>query len=176
MISVSSQSLTALEKQLEELIKTTERKLKNMVCGFAYEITLAASNATPIGDAESLAAGLGGAKFGPGNYARLYRGRFTALKIPTKVGYHKGAWQYSETNVLAFKPEIIAKPEDAAKAKAESDYKLGDRFFIAATGPGFEMLEIEHKSTQAPNGIIEPTKEAIQVAYKVQLPRYYRQG
>jgi hypothetical protein len=165
MISVSSQSLTALEKQLEELIKTTERKLKNMVQSFAYEIAFTAASNTPIGDSVQ--------------YFSLYKARAKYQDLPDEEGMARGNWQYSEgsaTLQYVYGQDSIAEAMKIFKAKAASNYKLGDSFSIVNTVPYFDELEDNYSKQTKKQGILQPSYNTVLSAYKINLPLYYQNG
>ena len=162
----------AYQDALNDLLKfreEVERKLTSMVAGFAYEITLAASENTPIGDEERL--GVDPA------YTALYFRRFNEYGIVPEVGFHKGAWYYSPDANKPLDPSI-SDPFDAAN-EVESDmfsqYKVGNDFYILGVGPGFAALE-NGSSLQAPTGIMQPTIEQLEGTYQINLQHYYNRG
>ena len=175
MIKVGYQdTLNDLRKFQEEV----ERKLKNMIAGFAYEVTLIASANTPEGNEADLLAG----KFGKGSpaqrkYYQFYESRKEDYGIDTETGFHKGAWFYSESLSKALDSAI--RPGEHAASDAYGDalqsYRLGDRFYILGVGPAFTSLE-KGKSTQAPGGIIGPSMNQIMQTYQINLQKYYREG
>ena len=175
MIRVGYQdTLNDLRKFQEEV----ERKLKNMIAGFAYEVTLIASNNTPEGNEADLLAGLSG--FGDKqqrNYAMLYRRRERAYGIDTETGFHKGAWFYSESPSKGldkgFREGIHAAQD--AYADALASYRIGEDFYIVASGPGFSDLE-GGSSGQAPDGIIGPSMQQIAQTYQINLQKHYMEG
>lgn len=165
MISVSSKSLIALEKQLEELIKTTERKLKHMVHSFAYEIAFTAASNTPLGDSV--------------RYFSLYKARATYEDLPDEEGMARGNWQYSEgsaTLQYVYGQDSITEAMQILKAKVNSNYKLGDSFSIVNTVPYFEELENNSSKQTNNQGILQPSYNTVLSAYKINLPMYYKQG
>lgn len=163
-----------LIKSLEEAQKVITRKLEGMVTLFAYNFVIQASKNTPIGDEESIKLGESG--ISPySKYFQLYDTREAEWGIKAEPGYHKGAWSYSENSSFQFNPNIN-DPEYVAErsySAASTAYKVGDTFYIGAIGPGFYMLEVDRKSSQAPNGIIQPTLDDIQVIYKTDMQRFF---
>lgn len=150
-------------KKLEETRKVLENKMKNMVAGFAYTVTDIASNNTPLGDPEKF--------FG------LYELREQTYGIDIKEGFHKGAWQYSETKGITFDPTVygLGSARERAYADARMQYKLGDNFYISASGPGYSMLEAG-RSMQAPQGIMSPSTEEIMQIAGINLKKYFEEG
>ena len=150
-------------KKLEESRKVLENKMKNMVAGFAYTVTNIASNNTPLGDPEKF--------FG------LYELREQTYGIDIKEGFHKGAWQYSETKGITFDPTVygLGSARERAYADARMQYKLGDNFYISASGPGYSMIEAG-RSMQAPQGIMSPSTEQIMQVAGINLKKYFEEG
>lgn len=158
-----------LEEQLKQYIAEVERKLKYMVAGFAKEITELASSNTPVGDAEALANRY--------SYRQYYEKRNDRFGIEVDIGFHAGAWVYSQDGTPVFDPTIYPDENTSEKAfqQAKDIYKLGQTFYIAATGPGYEDLN-KGSSPKAPEGIIAPTMQAITGMYSIQLSDYYKRG
>ena len=159
-----------IAKQLEEYKLVMKRKLENMVVRFATDIAAAASENTPIGDDASIAVA--------GSYRDYYLQRQQDYDdLPLEAGFHKGNWQYSESNNFSFKPIIYSYEEMKNNVYGEADlaYSIGDTFYIGASGPAYIQLE-QGLSTQAPNGIKAPTIAQIETAYRADLQRYYREG
>jgi hypothetical protein len=169
---ITASNADAIAKQLEEYSKEVERRLKNMVAGFAREVALAASENTPVGNAEDIVR--------EGAYRNYYLDRQkpspTGYGISAEPGYHSGAWQYSE-GAMKFSPMIFTSNEmaDDVENEASASYKLGDTFAIGAIGPGYADLE-GGSSLQAPNGIGAPTIAQIQASHEADLKRYYDAG
>lgn len=175
MISVNAENTVRdLLKYKEEV----ERKLKRMVEGFAYDVTLAAGENTPIGNAADLDAGLQGDGTAQNrNYAYAYLRRAIKTGIPAEVGFHQGAWYYSATPSSQFIPQIQAASDaaDVVERALQSGYKVGDVFYIVGSGPGFSTFE-SGANLQSPEGIMKPTEELIQSTYKINLQNYYNKG
>lgn len=166
---ITASNTDEIAKQLEEYSKEVERKMKNMVAGFAREVALAASENTPVGSAEDMLRE-------KSRYRQYYLDRKDEYGIPVEPGYHSGAWQYSEGN-MKFVPVVFTSREmaDDVFNEAESSYKLGDTFSIGAVGPGYADLEAG-RSDQAPQGIGTPTVAQIQASHEADLKRYYDAG
>ena len=166
---ICASNIDEVAKQLEEYSLDVQRRLKNMVAGFAREVSLAASNNTPVGSNDMF--------IEHSRYHNYYLDRKNKYGIPIEPGFHSGAWQYTETDTPTFTPVIFSK-ENAADDnfnEAESSYKLGDDFYIAATGPGYYALE-NGSSLQAPSGITAPTLAAIESAHQADFRKYYDAG
>jgi len=166
---ITGSNSDVIAKQLEEYSKEVERRLKNMVAGFAREVALAASENTPVGDAAAMMQE-------NSRYRGYYLDRQDEYGIPIEPGYHSGAWQYTE-GTASFTPVIFSSSEMANDVfnEAESSYQLGNSFAIAAIGPGYANLE-SGKSDQAPDGIGTPTITQIKAAHEADLRRYYDAG
>jgi len=165
-------------KDLQKHLVDVERRLKNKIAGFAYEVTLVARDKTPEGNAYDLAAGLSGyGSKAQRNYAGFYRRRAKNLAISAETGFHKGAWFYSEQPSAAFNPQI--RPGEYAARDVYGDvdmqYRIGEDFYIVAVGPGFASLN-DGDSAQAPDGIIAPSQEKIKATYLINLQKYYNEG
>ena len=158
-----------IAKQLEEYKLVMKRKLENMVVRFATDIAAAASENTPIGDDASIAVS--------GSYRDYYLQRQQDYNLALEAGFHKGNWQYSESNNFSFRPIIYSYEEMKNNVYGEADlaYSIGDTFYIGASGPAYIQLE-QGLSSQAPNGIKSPTLAQIETAYRSDLQRYYREG
>jgi len=168
LITSNSQDVA---KSLDEAAKVIERRLKQMMAGFAAEVASKASANTPIGNAED-------AQNETTKYGMLYKNREKNYKIDADVGFHKGAFVYSESMLGTedFNPNIVPVGLMLADIEnmAESQYQIGDDFYIGAVGPGYAALE-SGSSDQAPDGISKPTISDIQNANASDLQRLYRE-
>ncbi len=136
-----------------------------MVAMFAVELALKASNNTPVGDASM--------------YPALYERRSQLYDgLPPEEGYHRGSWQYSESQELDFIPVIYDQSSmlNDVQYSAESQYKLGDNFNIGSTGPAIEKLEDNYSYQTYNRGIVKPTTEQIQAAFAVDSQTNYNNG
>lgn len=168
-------------KELQEYKLELERRLTNMVAGFAYEVTVAASGNTPVGNAEDLAIGLDNiqrsVKSPETNYALMYLSRFKRFGIQPDVEFHKGAWYYSSSG----SPVADRNHQDHNDAaigvneRVLDEYKVGEKFYIVGKGPAFTHFEAGG-NPQAPDGILGPTIENIRVAYAADLYKYFNQN
>jgi hypothetical protein len=123
-------NVDAVSKQLQDYAKTMERKLVNMVAGFAENVATSASDNTPVGNATDLDEGLSSDAGSAGSYARLYLQRYRDNRIAPEVGYHAGAWKYSENLNLIFDPSILSKEQSTSEVLADTrvNYKVGQTF------------------------------------------------
>ena len=162
---ITGSNADVLAKQLEEYKLVMKRKLENMVVRFATDIAAAASENTPIGDDASIAV--------DGAYRDYYLQRQQDYNLALEAGFHKGNWQYSESNNFSFKPIIYSYEEMKNNVYGEADlaYSIGDTFYIGASGPAYIQLE-----QGLSNGIKAPTIAQIETAYRADLQRYYREG
>lgn len=146
-------------KELQQYSDEVERKLKAMVAGFAGEVALAASDNT----AEASEALLN-------RWYGVYKARSDALGIDIATGFHKGAWQYVEGQIV-FDPTIKqrSRVENEVQGEAAVMYELGDRFSIGAIGPNYAYLE-------ARDNIGDRTEKAVLSAFKSNVKQYYDRG
>lgn len=149
-----------IAKELQQYADSIERKLKAMVAGFAGELALRASNNTSVATPELIE-----------RWQQIYANRSDELGIDMQPGYHAGAWQYAEGD-LVFDPAIRSRAmvENQAEGEARAMYKLGDRFSIGAVGPNFDYLEDRDR-------ILPRTAEAfVSAAYATNLKMHFDQG
>ena len=149
-----------IAKELQDYSKEVERKLRNMVAGFAGEVALKASQNTAVASPELVE-----------RWEGIYRNREDQLGIDMRPGYHAGAWQYTEGTVV-FDPAIRSQTmvEQQAEGEAKAQYKLGDKFGIAATGPNFDYLEDRDRIGA------NTVSSAVMAAYSANLVLHYNQG
>jgi len=155
-----------IEEVQESLVKFRNElsdKLEGMVAGFASELARSVSEGTPTGNAGDLAEGLASGVGSAGRYAQYYKSRENELGIETAIGFHAGAWVYSEDGKYPFDSNIYTEEqvESNVLSDARSKYKLGETFYIAATGPAFN---------------IQIHMEDIQVAYSADFKRLFDKG
>lgn len=179
MISVDTSKTS---DDLQKYIADVERRLKNMVAGFAYRIALEAEQATPIGKADIVETGVNNYDSltnAEKNYFAYYQGRAKAYPgyAPFEVGYHKSAWRYSENgNFEMIQGSPLYNAPDMVYDEASVSYKLGDTFFIGAKGFGgvdndsFKVLE------GTDSKITGPAMAEIMMVYQVDLKKYYNEG
>jgi hypothetical protein len=148
-----------IAKELQQYSDEVERKLKAMVAGFAGEVALAASDNTAMAS-EALV----------NRWYGIYQARSDSLGIDIAPGFHKGAWQYVEGQIV-FDPTIKqrSRVENEVQGEARAMYELGDTFSIAAIGPNYEYLE-------ARDSIGERTTKAVTSAFGANVKQYYDRG
>ena len=94
--------------------------------------------------------------------------------INMQVGYHAGAYTYSEVRNPAFIPEIRDYSEmmtDIMKS-FKSSYQIGDVFYIAAQGPAYKFMQAGELPS-APDGLVKPTMQQILSTYKIDMQNAY---
>ncbi len=161
-----------LEKQLQDYVLEATKRLENVAAGLAYELTVTASANTPIGDEQSLGDETG-------TYYKLYEQRARDYGIAIDVGFHRGSWQYAEnTGGLAWSTAInsTADAGNDALYSAQSQYKLGDTFYIGSLAPAIERLETGDIRGYSPGTISQPTLAQIQQAFAVDAVKYYKEA
>lgn len=164
------------EEILSELNKykaDVKNRLEDMVAMFARAVATSASSNTPLGSQASIEAGESGESKAAENYYNLYKQRNREYGIPISAGYHQGAWRYSSSGNLTFQPSIVDPLDvaDNAYSVANIKYNLGEKFFIAATGPVGGPFDVN--SNSATEKIVNPTIDEIMQVYQFDLKRYF---
>lgn len=164
-----SADVKPLQKQMRELHLEIQNRLDALVMKTASSIANIASGNTPIGDSDSLE--------GNANYRRLYEMRQQRFSIPVEVGFHRGAWVYSETPSVDFSNKINSPSEmlQGVQADLYTSYQLGETFYIAAKGPAYGILN-SGANRQAPDGIVAPTVQEVIEIYKLNIQTFFQQG
>jgi hypothetical protein len=170
-----------LEQSLKKFHEETVRKLEGMVQIFSYWVTWEAIENTPFGDDVE--------------YVALYntKARMQVLKN-AKAGMAKGGWIIEMNKPYTSHWFMQADTENAENVKKSAEYrsenyKLGDTVYITNNVPyvssdawpydtyknGSPVRSLEGgASSQAPNGIMEPTLHAIYGIYRSELNEYYK--
>lgn len=166
-------------KEIQDYKLEVERKLRGMVSMFAYAATRAIQEKTPIGDQASIEAGAFAVNGPQKAYYDLYVDRDNKYNIggggdSPEVGFHRGALGYSESGNFQFEPVVVEEYTAAENLQmtVDNQYKIGDKFFIGAEGPGYDALE-KGGSTQAPDGIRNPAMQAMTDIYRLDMKTYY---
>jgi hypothetical protein len=170
-----------LEESLKKFYEEAIRKMEGMVQIFAYKIAYEAIENTPFGNAD--------------DYAALYNNR-TRMRIlkNAKAGMAKGGWivemnkPYTSWWFMQADDENALNVKQSAEYRSEN-YKLGNTIYITNNVPyvskdawpydtyknGSPVRSLEGgASSQAPNGIMEPTLHAIYGIYASDLNEYYK--
>lgn len=159
-----------IAQQLQEYKKEVKRKLEGMVAKFAYEVTLKASESTPMGDPSGIDSNA--------RYRRYYEKRSEDYGLPIEAGWHRSAWVFSKDASIPFTPSLpIANPIQVAsdvQYDVNAGYRLGQSFYIGATGPDFTMLGNGVNRYPARTTIGAPTIQYIQSVVEARLDDYYR--
>jgi len=161
---ITGSNAEAISKQLEEYSKEVQRKLEYMVEQFAVDVVQAATENTPLGDAEK--------------FAELYKLRQERLNLDPIEGVSQGAWVVALNGDLQFIPSYGKQSGMSAVADANMDvqgYQLGQSFKIGNAAPYIAELEGGY-SPQAPDGIMQPTLDQIKAANESDFKRYYEAG
>jgi hypothetical protein len=142
----------------EKFRKNATRKMKTAIEKFSLNVAQILVNNTPIGSPERLETDRG--------YRRLYERRASHYGIVPEVGFHKGAWVYSETKNPQFNPEI--RPESTVisefRSNFRANYEIGDTFYVAATGPAFKYFQIGFSESFG-GGVAAPSLNQIAMIY-----------
>ena len=176
-MAVNVSNADEVAKEILDYKTEVERKLRGMVSMFAYAATRAIQEKTPIGDQASIDAGKIATEGPQRDYYISYRDRKNNpnIGIDTKVGFHRGAYEYSETGNFQFSPEITEEyaAAEALQNSVDARYAIGDKFYIGAEGPGYHALDKEASSAQAPDGISGPAMQVISDIYRMDMKTYY---
>ena len=163
-----------LQESLKKFHEEAVRKMQGMVSTFTYWVTFEAIENTPMGQVTD-------------SNAWMYNLPSRLRVLPAEAGSAKGGWTISLNAPTRIIFPTRASDESALNIKQDADttsekYKLGDTVFImnsvryvATEGwtlPKFGSLEGGY-SSQAPNGIMEPTFHAILGIYQSDLKSYY---
>lgn len=157
-----------VSKVLEELKayhQDTERRLKNMVTGFAYTIAKTAIEKTPLGDAET--------------YFKLYELRQNRTGLQPEEGFARGSWQANTSGQFSIQTIYGATSGTEALSFVKSDlsnYKLGDTVFVGNKGFYIKLLENNYSDQTMGMGIMQPTLDSIMQTYQVDLVRLFKGG
>ncbi len=170
-----------LQQSLKKFHEEAIRKMEGMVQLFIYHVAFEAIENTPFGDDVE--------------YAALYNNpaRKRVLKN-TKAGMAKGGWiiemnkPYTSWWFMQADSENALNVKQSAEYRSEN-YKLGNTVYITNNVPyvskdawpydtyknGSPVRSLEGgASSQAPNGIMEPTLYAIYGIYTAELNNYYK--
>lgn len=156
--------VSALLEELTNYQKEVDRKLGNMVKGFAYIISKTAIENTPLGNAEE--------------FFKLYEYRQRRIGLQPTEGFARGSWQVSSSGEFSIQQIYTVNSGSSALALIKtnlSDYKLGQTIYIGNKGYYIRALENGY-SDQAPMGIMKPTIDQIMSSYMIDLKRLYDQG
>ncbi|MEN6621313.1 MAG: hypothetical protein ABFD50_07180 [Smithella sp.] len=159
MISVN---VSKVLEELKQYHQDTERRLKNMVVGFAYTIAKTAIEKTPIGDAEK--------------YFEWYQSR---KYLEPEEGFARGSWQANASGQFSIQTIYGATSGSEALSLVKSDlgsYKLGDTVFVGNKGFYIKALENNYSDQTNNLGIMQPTLDSIMQTYQVDLVRLFREG
>lgn len=160
--------------QLPQFRKNAVRKLKNMVYALAENIILNMNINTKVGDIDRLMAGYAENPTREATaYRRLYEMRQERYGLPVDVGYHAGSFSYSMTPSPPLVPVIRDQVDMLADFRRDfyKSYKLGDTFYIAATGTAFRYMEMGKIGN--PSGIIKPTIASVMNTYAFDMVAAY---
>ena len=161
---VSANSAKVL-KSLQEYHKIVQRKLNNVVRGFAYKITQEAINHTPLGDASA--------------FMQRYIERQEAIGLNPQEGFARGSWQV--TNSSAFTVQTIYGINSGTQALSAVQSKLSgltfrDNIFIGNRGYYIGFLENNYSPQTNNMGIMKPTMQAIMQVYQISIKELYDKG
>ena len=154
---------SGLVRSLEEFQKEAKRKLEVMTREFCLSVVQKAAYNTPLGDATL--------------YPDMYQMRHAATGLQAQEGLARYGWDAAVDSPVTIKEGYGRNTAEEAIAEARANlqaFKIGDTVLIGnkrdyVVGP----LNQGYGSKQAPNGIMKPTVNEIQNAYKADLQRMY---
>lgn len=138
------------------------RKMKNVVFAIAQQVTLYLNSYTIQGDEDKLNQNSASYSY---RYAKMYADRESNYGIEKEVGYHKGAYSYSESaRSVKNRTDIrdLSEMQSDLTSEFNSQYKLGDVFYINATGPAYSLFE----RNIIGNPVLKPTMKSVLATYK----------
>lgn len=120
---------------VDQIKEKIELKIKEGISDFSFRVADIFSMNTPIGSKARLINDQG--------YRQLYQLRQAQYGIPVDVGFHRGAYKYSEGSPADFVPSIVHSKiaSQQVKEDAFANYSVGDSFYITATGPAFVAFQ-----------------------------------
>jgi len=166
------------EVEMPNFRKNATRKAKAMIYALAENVLLNLSMNTKIGDIDKLMAGAaeGAKKENPTafQYFEMYKHRQTKYGLPMNVGYHAGAYTYSESRIPKFKNQITERDQMVANFKKDfmANFTLGDTFYVTALGPAYKYMNMG--IIGQPEGIITPTLSSVMATYKFDMAVAYK--
>ena len=161
-----SADISAVIKELMDYKLEVQRRLENVVAGFAYEFVLTLGANTPVGSEWAL--------HNNHKYKEFYEYRQRTYGIPAEVGYHHGQWKVSASPMIQGTTDINSPDNAASSAKTlmQQSYALGSTFYIGHNTPGMEFLD-GGNSRKAPQGITDISLTQVMSAYQIDVVKYY---
>lgn len=170
-----------VSKDLDNKISNIETAFKNMVAQFSGKVIETSSQLTRKGSQESIEIGQTLAEGPEKNYFNLYRLRAIRYGIPVEAGYHKGAWQISDSSTFNFNPEI-RNPEDNTERTINLinyEWTIGTDFWLGAKGPALSMLnDADNPRNHTGYALHDEIEETILAIYSsgAELKDYFDEG
>lgn len=152
--------------EMPDFRKNAIRKLKNVAYALAVNVASNAYVNTPVGDSDKIASSK--------EYFKMYQMRSYKYGIDITPGFHAGAYSYAETRIPKFDKEIKSFDQMLSKLKLdfESNFELGDVFYVGAKGPAYALFEKGYIDS-APDGVVKPTLQSIMSSYKADITAAY---
>jgi len=138
------------------------RKMRNVVLAVAQEIAKYLNHYTIIGDADKIDENSPRFSY---KYAKMYADRERKYGIEQQVGYHKGAYSYTESiRGVKNREDIrtLAEMQSELKSDFSSQYTLGDTFYISANGPAYHLFE----RNIIGEPVLKPTLKTVMSTYR----------
>lgn len=156
---------TAAKKSLDEYLRVVERKLNNMVRGFAYEISSQAIAHTPLGNSEE--------------FIERYKERQQRFGLNPVEGYARGSWQVKKDSNFTVQ-EIYGVQSGTtaltAISASLSAITFKDNIFIGNRGYYIALLEGNYSQQTQNLGIMKPTQDAVMASYAIDMKTLYDKG
>lgn len=162
---IVSTDSSKLQKSFAEFSRAFERKLNNMVRGFAYEISSQAIQNTPLGNAAE--------------FINRYMERQVRFGLNPVEGYARGSWQVKKDSQFTTQ-EIYGvqsgKTALTAISASLSSITFKDNIFIGNRGYYIALLENNYSSQTNNLGIMKPTMQSVVATYAIDMKSLYDKG
>lgn len=152
-------------KSFMDFQKVFERKLNNVVRGFAYIITEEAIAKTPLGDSQA--------------FMDRYIERQQSIGLNPQEGFARGSWQVNSSSAFTVQTLYGVNTNEQALTIAKTKLEgitFRDSVFIGNRGYYIKMLENNWSPQTNQLGITQPTMQAVLQVYKVSIPQLYAKG
>ena len=162
IVTANTDKVVASLKQFHLMV---QRKMNNMIRGFAYDITAEAIANTPLGNAQA--------------FIDRYRERQEALGLNPEEGWARGSWQVAAGGNFTITDRYGVSSGDQALIAVKSSLSgltFKDNIYIGNRGYYIGMLEANYSPQTNNLGIMKPTMSHIMQVYKISLKQHYDQG
>lgn len=162
IVEADSKKLVASFMQFQAIF---ERKLKNVVRGFAYKISAEAIQHTPLGNAEEFMA--------------LYKRRAEVTGLSPIQGFARGSWQANQSGQFTLQTIYGNSSGTQAMSLVQSNLSninLGQDIYIGNRGYYIKLLENNSSPQTGGLGIMKPTQAAVLATFAIDVKNLYNKG